>query len=180
MDRFGGMPKVHDYHDEEESRSIAILTCEDAPQDGLKTVATLGLSDFEALGEANQPLAFGVELIAAIEGEAASFERALSTCAFNVIKDRMRIYPGAAFPRVFDLYEDLSETMSHAFFVDPFIWGGTFETMTLPSKTVAFLQLVPISDGEFAYLRENGSEALEAVFESNQIDVFDMKRPSTI
>ena len=104
----------------------------------------------------------------------------MPTCAFNIIKDRMRIYPGAAFPRVFDLCDDLSETMSHAFSVDPFVWGGEFDTLTLPSKTVAFLQLVPISGSEFAFLRDNGSDALEAMFEQKQIDVFDITRAPVV
>jgi hypothetical protein len=51
-------------------------------------------------------------------------------------------------------------------------------TLELEGKTVAWLLGVPISDGERSFAEENGGDALEALFEEHQIDIFDLTRPS--
>lgn len=175
---FGGEPSVREYFDDERSATIDILTCTDALQKGVNAYATLALSDAEIFDAEGNKLPFGIEIIAACEGGAAAFVNAISTCAFNILKDKMPIYPGAVFPRVLELYRGLSETLSHALFVDPFLWDDRFVSRKTESKTVAFLQMVPISDDELDYLRANGASALEEEFERKQIDVFDINRKS--
>jgi antitoxin YqcF len=177
---FGGKPSVRDYFDDERKAAIDILTCENAPQTGVNSYCTLALSDYRVYDGAGNQLSFGIELAAACETEAKSFVNALSTCAFNIIKDRMAVYPGVVFPRVLDLYDGLSDTLSHAFLVDPFLWGDAFKSRKLETKTVAFLQMVPISDKEYQFLQENGADALEREFERKQIDVFNISRPSVV
>lgn len=51
-------------------------------------------------------------------------------------------------------------------FTSPFSWeDGTFEGLQLPSKTVNWLQAFPISQAEYEYEKEFGSEKLEDLFE---------------
>lgn len=176
----GGTPSVREYFDDERVATINIMTCEDAPQAGVRSYSTLALSDSPLVDEDDEPLAFGVEIVAACESEAEEFVNALSTCAFNIIKDRMPVHPGAVFERVFDLYDGLSSTLSHAFFVDPVLWDEDFASKEMKTKTVAFLQLIPISDAELAFLHEKGPDALEDEFEKQQIDIFDINRPSVV
>lgn len=179
-DTFGGVASVRDYFDDKRVAAVDIMTCAGAPQDGVSCHATLALSDVAIFDGDGDRLDFGVELVGACEDGAAAFVNALSTCAFHVIKDRLPVYPGAVFSGVFDLYEGLSRTMSHAFLVEPVLWGEAFSARQMETKTVAFLQVIPISDSEFAFLRENGPDALEEMFEDVQIDVFDINRPPVI
>jgi hypothetical protein len=176
----GGNPSVREYFDDERKATIDIVTCADSPQDGINSYCTLALSDFPAFDADGKQLSFGIEIVSACESTAKTFVNALSTCAFNIIKDRMAVYPGVVFPRVLDLYRGLSTTLSHAFLTDPFLWDDAFVSRKLESKTVAFLQMVPISEQEFQFLLKNGANALEDEFERAQIDVYDINRPSAI
>jgi antitoxin YqcF len=175
---FGGQPSVREYFDDERVATIDILTCENAPQTGVNSYSTLALSGFPAFDAEGDKFPFGVEFIAACESSALDFVNALSTCAFNVIKDGMPIYPGIVFPRILELYKGLSSTLSHAFFVDPFLWDDEFRSRQTAIRTIVFLQMVPISDQEYAFIHSNGADALEAEFERQNIDVYDINRSS--
>ena len=47
-------------------------------------------------------------------------------------------------------------------------------------QAVAWLQAVPISDPERDLAEREGSDSLEDLFERQQIDVFDLDRPSVV
>lgn len=174
--RFGGKPEVREYLDTGEKNSIDILTCPDTPDDELNSYATLGLSEQPTLDADGNALDFGVELIAAFEAEAGEAAAMLSTCAFTIRNELMPAYPGAVLPDILDLHEGLSSTLSHVFLTDPFVWDEAMESISLATRTVAFLQVIPISDSEYAYWQENGAEALVDAFLQNQIDVYDLDR----
>lgn len=177
---FGGTPSVREYFDDDRVATIDIMTCSDAPQGAVNSYATLALSDVRLVDAEGDMLDFGIEIVAACESDAEEFVNAVSTCAFNIIKDKTPVYPGVVFPRVLDLYEGLSSTLSHAFLVDPFLWGAALASRQMKTKTVAFLQMVPISDSEYAFLEKHGPDALEDQFEKHQIDIFDINRRSVV
>jgi competence protein ComGC len=54
------------------------------------------------------------------------------------------------------------------------------KTQEFPTKKVAWLLAVPISDKEKDFLTENGSDALESLFEEKQIDIFELDRKSIV
>jgi hypothetical protein len=62
--------------------------------------------------------------------------------------------------------------------ISPFVWD--LETQSFSGKSVAWLQVLPISDAERDYALANGPEALEDLFQDRQIDVFDIDRPSAL
>ncbi|TDK32129.1 suppressor of fused domain protein [Rhizobium deserti] len=176
----GGTPSVREYFDDDKVATINIMTCTDAPQDAVNSYSTLALSDVAVIDAEGDGHNFGIEIVAACETDAEQFVNALSTCAFNIIKDGTPVYPGVVFPRVLDLYEGLSSTLSHAFLVDPFLWGEELSSRKMGSKTVAFLQMIPISDSEYTFLQKQGPEALEEQFEKHQIDIFDINREPVV
>ena len=69
--------------------------------------------------------------------------------------------------------------MKHFLLVPPFLWDG-FETLEVGGQAVAWLQAVPISDRERDLAEREGSDSLEDLFERQQIDVFDLDRPSVV
>lgn len=45
---------------------------------------------------------------------------------------------------------------------------------------VTWLMMVPISNKEFDFLKMNGAEELEILFEKNDINLFDLNRKSVV
>lgn len=70
--------------------------------------------------------------------------------------------------------------MKHIMFVEPFFWEGKYHGMILEDKRIEWLLAVSISEEEGKYAEEHGSDALEELFEENDIDIFDMYRKSVI
>jgi antitoxin YqcF len=118
-----------------------------------------------------------VEFLGACASAYDQFANVVSTAALNVIKDQWFVYPGRIFPgAVATYYPDF--TMKHLLFVPPFLWDELVQTQEFPDKTVAWLLAVPISENEMRYASTNGPDALEELFEQEQIDAFDLERPS--
>ena len=175
---FGGKPRVGRYWDPDEVSSVDVLDCADRPQENLVTYATIGLSDTPLIDDGRE-LDLRVELVGVAPLVAKEYPNALSTAAFCVINSGWFCYPGRIFPGVFARYA-LSNTLQHALFVSPFLWEGRLVTMELPSKKVAWLQMVPISESEQEFASKNGSERLEDLFEAAQVDVFDLNRDPVV
>ncbi len=81
------------------------------------------------------------------------------------------------FPDAVAMYK-LSKTMRHLFFVPPFLWEDDLKTVDLGKKKVSFLLATPISEAEYVFAEQNGSDALEEEFERENIDIFDLNRKS--
>lgn len=69
--------------------------------------------------------------------------------------------------------------MKHILLTTPFLWENLINIET-DQKVVTWLSLVPISEAELEYLDDNGSDALESLFEENSIDIFDIYRESVL
>lgn len=65
-------------------------------------------------------------------------------------------------------------------FVSPFLWSDQLETLEFDDKKVTWLQAIPISEAEYAYVDKNGAEALEDILEEAEVDILDLERKSTI
>lgn len=176
---FGGTPSARPYHDDKNVATVDMLTCADAPDEYLSSYATVGLSARPALSEQRQPLDFGVEIVGVCETDAERFVNVMSTCAFNFLKDGVPLVPGWVHQRAFELYDGLSDTLAHAMLIDPFSFEG-LETMRLEDRTVAFVQMIGITDDEYAFLLDKGEDALTDLFEREQIDIYDIDRPSVV
>ncbi len=68
--------------------------------------------------------------------------------------------------------------MAHLLFVRPFLWDDRLKTIDVEARRVGWLQAVPISQAELETALARGVPALEAAFEHQQIDVFDIDRAS--
>jgi hypothetical protein len=170
----GGQPKVYRHWDEPEENWIGITTRPDCPWDGVTAFGTLGLSEHS--------LGFGNDLRVEIIGACATttdLSNVLATCAFNVIKDSWPMRPGAIHNGALSMY-DLSKTLSHMMFVDPFLWNDGPETLHLEGRTIAWLMAVPVSESELVYAELHGPDALTSLFEKRQIDIFNINRPPVI
>lgn len=170
-----GSPTVTKYWDDARASDVDIMILKDVPAGGVSTYATLALSD-AATGLTSNDKPLGVEIVLALATACAEGANMIATCGFSIKKGEVTPTPGAIIPRVLELYG--ARDMKHAMLISPFLWD--LQTQFFPAKTVAWLQVLPISDAERDYALANGAEALEDRFEEHQIDVFDIDRPSVL
>ncbi len=180
VNKFGNEENCHveTYWDEKKENYIDILVCKDSPCKSVCSYSTIALSDF-SIGKKVNGVKLGVEIIGACEEKFAQFPNVISTCAFNIIIEKASCFPGAIYPNVVEMYLPQS-TMKHILFVPPFGWNNEFETLVYSSKIVAWLLIVPISDPEYHYAMDNGSDMLISLFAEKQIDIFDLNRISIL
>jgi antitoxin YqcF len=175
---FGGTPKVQAYHHDTISMSVDILRCADRPWSGVTSYSTIGLSDFPMLKHASE---FPVRL--EIAGASASsnelFPNVLASVAFSIMRTRGLYAPGTS---VLDFVREYypSTTVPHLYFTAPYLWNDSLNSLDCGTKKVSWLLLVPISDTELSFLKQHGDDALEDLFEKNDIDIFDLHRTPVV
>lgn len=175
---FGGEPKVVSYWDDKKESCVDVLICKNRPQNGVTSYSTIGLSDSPLVKDGDD-FSVRLELVGACENACDEFPSILSTAAFCIINSKWFCSPGSIFPDVISMYK-CSATMHHLMFVPPFLWEGDLNTMTLDTKSVAWLLAVPISEAELQYSEAEGVDKLEELFEEKQIDIYNINRPSVV
>jgi antitoxin YqcF len=173
---FGGKPRVTQYLDENEELDVALLSCTDAPWEGVTTHCTIGLSDTLMYQDGKEYPA-RVEIIGACASNVEWFANLISSTAFYIMRTGWLAYPGAVIQNSVEMYAPDLE-LKHLYFTAPFLWEGQLETITLETKKVLWLLCVMITDAEYQYRKEHGDQALEELFEKHEIDIFNINRPS--
>ena len=173
----GSSLKVTNFLDDSEEFSIDLMSAADMPDSGVTTWATIGLSTYSIDIELPGQRELRVEFVAACGSEWSNlFGNAMSSCAINIIKMGASCRPGTVYPNVIGQY-DGTLTMKHMMFVPVFLFQP-IPNLQIGACEVTWLQAIPISDEEFEVRKASGEDALMDVFEREQIDVFDLNRPS--
>lgn len=175
---FGSKPRYFYNFDEDESHQVDIARGDNLPYDGLTTHFTVTLNEHLNMLNGNE---IPVEIFCVVAGPdgGGDIGNALSTCAFNCIKDGYMIFPGAVHPGVLAMYEGLSPNLQHIMFSYPMDWGSLSRIET-DHGNVYTLQAIPISDAKFAFLRNNGFDALNAKFQEVELDYTSLLHESAI
>jgi hypothetical protein len=173
---FGGKPSVARFWDDAHVSFVDIVTCVNSPWSGIASYATVGVSKSN-IGYTSEDTPLRIELVGACDMRMDLFPNILATCGFNIINSGFACHPGAIFRDIVHLYDKQTE-LKHILFVSPFLWEDKLKTVTLTDKKVAWLLIVPISDVELQYASEHSTEQLESLFEEQQINIFDLYRPS--
>jgi hypothetical protein len=171
----GAETSVHRYADDHEAHDHFIVTGRDWPVKGVTSYGTIGLS--------NYPVPFGkirvnLELLGACATATENFDNVIASCAIERMKNGTPITYGSTIKRIVAQYA-ISPTMEHVFFTSPFLWEG-FDSRIFAGTEVHWLMAIPISESELAYLESHGPDSLEARFEAEQIDVFNISRPPVV
>ncbi|HEM3590800.1 TPA: suppressor of fused domain protein [Streptococcus suis] len=173
----GGTPKVDRFYNSNKSRSIDIFQSQDSPMNTINTFSTIGLSMYSIDRKLLDDSELRIEIIAAAPRENTIFANVLASCSFNIISGAYTCSPGVVFPNILEQYFE-GANMKHIMFVSPFLWN--IDDLQFDDRIVTWLMALPISEKEFEYLRNNGSEALEQLFEDQQIDFYDLNRPDVL
>jgi hypothetical protein len=177
-DVVGPDPRVTRHRDDDGRSSVDIVQFSDAPDDGLNTYSTIGLSD-TPLMSGGREFPARVELLLVASGTFSPASRVLGSAAFCVINSRWFCEPGAIFSDIISRYETGLE-VKHLLFVPPFPWGEELNMLRLPDKSVAWLLAVPITDQERQFAAERSADALEDLFAEHELDYFDFHRQSLV
>jgi hypothetical protein len=176
----GFEPHVYPYYDNDRSHELSILKLTDPIDPNVGIYMTIGVSDCENNVETNDGYEnIPVELFMACHKEFDKATNILATTGFYITKDKYECRPGAVFMHMVDMYYT-NTAMKHIYFTTPFLWEDKLEQLELDSKEVSFLLLIPISDTELEYKQQNGDDALETLFEDNEIDIYDLNRKSVV
>ncbi|WP_330949340.1 suppressor of fused domain protein [Virgibacillus sp. MG-45] len=174
---FGGKPSVSKYWDENNVSNIDLLTTVNRPFDGVSSYSTIGLSDHSIeLTVDETPLQ--IEIVGASATDYEQFPNILASCAFCIINSKFSVSHGKVFRDIIKMYYPNTE-MKHVLFVSPFLWED-LKTLEFPNKKVAWLLAVPISENEYLFAQEKGTDSLEELFEQEEIDIFDLERESIL
>lgn len=174
----GGRPRMSRFYDDNKENSIDIVVMDNKPELYETTFATIGLCNYD-IGYSVDGIPLRVEFIGACIDEYNLFGNIISTCAFNIINSSYSCSPGTVYPDVVRMYYP-ELNMKHVMFVSPFLWDESFTSLDFEDKHVSWLQAIPISDAEYAYVEQNGSEALENLFEQSDVDILDLNRTSAL
>jgi len=174
---FGGKPSVNRYWDENEYSFVDLVACSDQPCERVTSYGTIGLSDHSLIQDGKE-FPVRLELVGVSASSFTDFSNILTTAAFYIINEEWFCCPGAVLQNAVDMY-DKSLNMKHLMFVPPFLWDK-LKTTHYESKSVTWLLAVPISENERQYAENNGSDALENLFEEHQVDIYDLFRKSVL
>lgn len=176
FEALGGKPQVSRYYNKAGTYKIDILQCDDRPDEGVSSYATIGLSDFTiGLSSGNKELR--VELLGACDKGKVKFPNILAYLSFEIMTQGKCGYGQIWENFISEYYPNID--MRHLYLMSPFLWEN-LQTLEFEDKKVAWLLLVPISDAEAQYADENGAEMLEEQLEKADIDIFNLGRKSVI
>ena len=172
----GGTPRIRRFWDETNKKSIDIYKSINVPQQGIQSCGSIGLNQTDIGLESNNK-DLRVEILGASDISVENFENIMATVAFEIM-DSGKCYPGNIIENVIPLYIPDCD-MKHILLHEPFLWEKA-QSIALEDVYIAWLMVVPISDAEYNYAKENGIDSLEEVFEEKQIDVYNIYRESVI
>ena len=169
-------PKVQAFHDDRRQRSVDILTTPNAPEAGLKSISSIGLSDFALRHSNGRELDTRVELCACVPEERLHWDNLVASTAFAIMRDRAAVLPGSVIPDILLDYFPSSK-MPHIYLVPPFSWReGRFAGLQLPPLAINWLQCIAIHESERRLIEQIGVDAFDDLLQRHEVDVFDMDR----
>ncbi|WP_399627949.1 suppressor of fused domain protein [Sporosarcina sp. SG10008] len=177
LQALGGKPSVSKFWDDSNVSNIDLLSTINRPFDGVTSYSTIGLSN-HSIGFTVDETPLRIEIVGASATEYGQFSNVLATCAFCIINSKFSVFHGEVFRDIIKMYYPNSE-MKHMLFVSPFLWEE-LKTIDFPNKKVAWLLAVPISENEYLFAQEKGTDSLEELFGKGKIDIFDLERESIL
>lgn len=120
---FGGTPRVQRFYNQDESHSIDILICAEAPSEPFTTYSTLGVYEAPNMLDDND---VRVELAGVAPTTEADYPNMLATAASFVQQEHWLAAPGVTFPALVREY-GLSDSLEHVLWVPPFPWDDLHE-----------------------------------------------------
>lgn len=160
----------------DEEASVEIIRCVDSPFEGVTSYSTLGIYQCENLLTADNKQ-LNVEFMGICDSRNIWFDGLLSTCAFAMIKGKVRAHPYEVYKNIIPVYQPNID-MKHILLIPPFSLNHDLGMIETDKRVITWLMLNPISENEFAFMQENGYQKLIDAFVEANIDIYDLYRKS--
>ena len=171
-----GRPRVQAFHDDHRLRSVDILTTSNSPEAGLKSISSIGLSDFALCHSEGHELETRVELCACAEDDTQHWDNVVASTAFAIMRDRAAVWPGCVIPDALQDYFP-STRMPHVYLVLPFFWNDASSPgLEVPPVAINWLQCIAIHESERQLVERIGGDAFDDLLQRHEVDVLDMHR----
>ena len=175
---FGDDWTIAEHLDENRQLVVYVLSGKDADVPNLVSHATIGLSD-KALGKDKSDIPLGAEIVACGPEDVDYLDGALANVANAVLTHNMLCKPGTIFANALGVYNKDS-ALKHFLFTVPSMWNDTLYPLQFKTKTVLWLQAIPITDAEKEYAEKHGANALGEKLEEAEVDLTDFERESVV
>lgn len=170
--------QVEPFVSDDEQASVEIVICADSPFEGVTSYSTLGVYQCENLLTADDK-ELNVEFLGICDSRNNWFGGLLSTCAFAMIKGKVRAHPFEVYKDIIPVYQPNID-MKHILLIPPFSLRHELGVIETDNRVITWLMLNPISENEYAFMQKNGYEKLLDVFVEQDIDVYDLYRKSVL
>jgi len=175
---FGGDWSMAAHNDENGQAVVYTLAGKDKTKPGVLSHATIGLSDYQ-LGQDKSGISLGAELVCGGYERFDYIDLALANAARFVMGNSLKFKPGTIFANLLSDFDDNSQ-MNHILFAVPSLWNNQLYPLQFQTKTVLWLQAIPISDSEKEYGEQHGPDALGNKLTGGKIDLYDLRRESVV
>ena len=172
----GGSPTVFEYHDEDNTVAVDIMTCTDDTASDLTTLSTIGLANAD-IGKEFEGLPLKVELMMLGKKGEEIFANILSAAAFRIMQDRYCEF-GLIVKNVIEPYTD-NATLKHVVLMQPVFWEN-YSPWELDGNIIAWLLAVPISEEECFYIERNGIDKFDDLLAKSNVNLIDLRRKNFI
>jgi antitoxin YqcF len=172
---FGGSATARAYGDDFGEYKVAVVRGPDCPSAGITSYSTVGLANF--LQDAGRTQV-RVEVVGAAPSIVDDYALTISSCFFEHVRNSSPLVYGAVIRDIVAQY-GLSASLPHFTFVAPFLWPSLSRAQ-IADQEVYWLYAIPISEPEAGYISSHGIDALEGVFEAEQVDLFNLERLSVV
>jgi len=164
-------------HASHESRAIDVLRVGDSPKHNMVTYASLGLCD-HTWREEGRPR---VEVLLASLVDREVCAQIVANIAFHLQDKGFFPEPGTMMRDVVAVLDagEVSEKLPHVYFAVPRPWHVRLPLDEGP-PAITLAMAVPVSEREYAYWRQFGYKAFEALVEQSKVDVADLGRASVL
>jgi hypothetical protein len=173
---FGDDWNIAEHRDEQNQIVIYVLSGTTPDITDVTSHATIGLSDYK-LGQDKSGIALGCELVSCVRGTNNFLDRALAEVANAIRTQNLLPKPGLVFANALNGYGAQGK-MQHFLFTVPSLWENTLYPLQFKTKTVLWLQAVPITDREKQFAEQNGAGALGEKLSEAKADLADFDRKS--
>lgn len=161
---------------DDEEASVEIIKCPDHPFEGVTSYSTLGVYRCQNLLTADDR-ELNVEFVGICDSKNNWFDGLLSTCAFAMIKGKVRAHPYEVYRNIIPLYQPNID-MKHILLIPPVSLIHELGVIETEERVITWLMLNPISENEYIYMSENGYQKLIDAFVRADIDLYDLYRKS--
>ena len=105
------------------------------------------------------------------------FDGLLSTCAFAMIKGKVRAHPYEVYKNIIPIYQPNID-MKHILLIPPFSLNSDLGAIETDKRIITWLMLNPISENDYTFMQKNGYQKLIDAFVEANIDIYDLYRNS--